>query len=242
LYESKRIGSREGPPKTVALISLSANSVNLQALADEIEAYAQQHSRWTGQRRSKENGEGEEHESTHHIRCHQMKKVAAVKKLAQRYFDTALGADSKVIYMNPSNGGSSASSASDAANFFRWVASDLKLKPITWRDVRPYMLAERISFELNTNASTNSAITPAAYLLLESLASILYQVPLRHPSLLLHLPLLLLPSLVQLVHLQCVVICVVIIHSLQTSWFILLDMVISALIASKGDKRRFPYS
>lgn len=69
------------------------------------------------------------------------KKAAALKKLGGRYFDTAFGADTKAISLD---------SPTDAQHFFRWVASDMKLKPLQWRDSRPYLLAEQLTFTPNT--------------------------------------------------------------------------------------------
>ena len=68
------------------------------------------------------------------------KKLSALKDLGGRFFATSLGVDTKVITM---------SSADEASQFFRWVASDMKLKPLAWRDTRPYLLAHQIAFEPN---------------------------------------------------------------------------------------------
>jgi pre-rRNA-processing protein TSR1 len=77
------------------------------------------------------------------------KKAQALRKLGARFFATALGDDCKVIGLD---------TVEEAQSFFRWVASDMKLKPLAWRDARPYLLAEQVQFTPNAAVAAVPAI------------------------------------------------------------------------------------
>jgi len=77
------------------------------------------------------------------------KKSQALRKLGGRFFATALGDDTKVIGLD---------TVEESQAFFRWVASDMKLKPLAWRDTRPYLLAEQVHFQPNAAASAVPAV------------------------------------------------------------------------------------